>query len=76
MAEVLDHLPVIVNGREISAAMIAAEVQNHPASDADEAWAAAARALVLRQLLLDEADRLFAAMADGSLIGKAVALIG
>ena len=58
MAEVLDHLPVIVNGREISAAMIAAEVQNHPAADADEAWAAAARALVLRQLLLDEADRL------------------
>lgn len=58
MVEVLDHSPVIVNGREISSAMIAAEVQNHPAPDADEAWAAAARALVLRQLLLDEADRL------------------
>lgn len=58
MVEVLEHSVVIVNGREIGAAMIAAEVQNHPASDADEAWAAAARALVLRQLLLDEADRL------------------
>ena len=58
MVEVLEHSVVIVNGREIGAAMIAAEVQNHPAADADEAWAAAARALVLRQLLLDEADRL------------------
>ena len=58
MVEVLEHSVVIVNGREIGAAMIAAEVQNHPAADADEARAAAARALVLRQLLLDEADRL------------------
>jgi peptidyl-prolyl cis-trans isomerase C len=43
---------------EISAAAIAAEAQNHPASDAAQAWAAAAEALAIRQLLLDEADRL------------------
>jgi peptidyl-prolyl cis-trans isomerase C len=47
-----------VNGREVEAALIAAEVQNHPAPDPEQAWEAAARALVLRQLLLDEADRL------------------
>ncbi|HMS20812.1 peptidylprolyl isomerase [uncultured Sphingorhabdus sp.] len=58
MAEVLDHPPVSVNGCEISAAAISAEVQNHPAPDADTAWEAATRALVFRQLLLDEADRL------------------
>lgn len=58
MAEVLEHPPVIVNGREVDAAAIAAEVQNHPAPDAHSAWQAAARALVFRQLLLDEADRL------------------
>ena len=33
MVEVLEHSVVIVNGREIGAAMIAAEVQNHPAAD-------------------------------------------
>ncbi|MBK9589136.1 MAG: peptidylprolyl isomerase [Sphingomonadales bacterium] len=58
MADVLEHPCVTVNGREIDAALIAAEVQNHPAPDPDQAWEAAARALVLRQLLLDEADRL------------------
>lgn len=58
MAEVLDHERVMVNGREIDASLIAAEVQNHPAPDPEQAWEAAARALVLRQLLLDEADRL------------------
>jgi len=58
MAEVLEHPPVTVNGNEISAAAIAAEVQNHLAPDADTAWEGAARALVFRQLLLDEADRL------------------
>lgn len=58
MAEVLEHPCVIVNGKQIEAALIAAEVQNHPAADPEQAWEAAARALVLRQLLLDEADRL------------------
>jgi peptidyl-prolyl cis-trans isomerase C len=58
MVDVLDHPRVTVNGREIEPGLIAAEVQNHPAPDAEEAWEAAARALTLRQLLLDEADRL------------------
>lgn len=50
--------PVIVGGREIPAADIAAEAQNHPAPSAEAAWAAAAEALAVRQLLLDEAERL------------------
>lgn len=50
--------PVTVGGREISAAAIAAETQNHPAASAEAAREAAARALVIRQLLLDEAERL------------------
>jgi peptidyl-prolyl cis-trans isomerase C len=50
--------PVIVGGREIPAAAIAAEAQNHPAPSAEAAWAAAAEALAVRQLLLDEAERL------------------
>lgn len=50
--------PIMVGGREIPAAAIAAEAQNHPAPDAEGALHAAARALVIRQLLLDEADRL------------------
>ncbi len=58
MAEVLEHPPVLVNGHEIDAAAIFAEVQNHPAPEAHLAWEAAAKALVFRQLLLDEADRL------------------
>lgn len=58
MAEVLDHPRIVVNDKEIDAALIAAEVQNHPAPAPEQAWEAAARALVLRQLLLDEADRL------------------
>jgi peptidyl-prolyl cis-trans isomerase C len=50
--------PVMVGGREIPAAAIAAEAQNHPASSAEAAWAAAAEALAVRQLLIDEAERL------------------
>lgn len=53
----IEH-PIIVGGREIPAAAIAAEAQHHPAPDAAAAWTAAARALAVRQLLLDEADRL------------------
>ena len=49
---------VSVGGREISATDIAAEAQNHPAENPQTAWAAAAEALVIRQLLLDEAERL------------------
>ena len=47
-----------VGGREIPADAIAAEAQHHPAPDAAAAWNAAAEALAVRQLLLDEAERL------------------
>lgn len=49
--------PVTVNGREIAADRIAAEAQMHPAPKGKPglAWRAAARALVLRELMLDEA---------------------
>lgn len=45
--------PIAVNGTPITAADIAAEMQHHPAETADAAWAGAARALVVRRLLLD-----------------------
>ena len=57
MADGLDQTPVRVGGVEISPAAIAAEIQNHPSSDAGSAWRAAAEALAIRQLLLAEADR-------------------
>ncbi len=49
--------PVTVNGVEISAARIAAEAQMHPAPKGKpgHAWQAAARALAMRELLLQEA---------------------
>ena len=50
--------PVFIGEREISVAAIAAEAQHHPAPSAEAAWTAAARALAVRQLLLDEAERL------------------
>lgn len=49
---------VRVNGIEIDPEAIAQEIQHHPAPDADSAWRAAARALALRELLLQEAHRL------------------
>ncbi|NMN57229.1 peptidyl-prolyl cis-trans isomerase C [Xanthobacter sp. SG618] len=47
-----------VDGIAISRADIAHEAQNHAAADPAAAWQAAAHALVVRQLLLAEADRL------------------
>ncbi len=49
--------PVFVNGIEISAERIANEAQNHPAPKEKPglAWKAAARALAIRELLLQEA---------------------
>lgn len=47
-----------VNGVEISPAAIAAETQNHPAENVGEARQEAAHALVVRELLLQEARRL------------------
>lgn len=50
---------ISVNGEAIPADMIATEAQNHPApkSKPGRAWAAAARALAIRTLLLQEARR-------------------
>ncbi|MEZ5908783.1 MAG: peptidylprolyl isomerase [Hyphomicrobiaceae bacterium] len=50
--------PVSVNGVVIAHAEIARETQNHPAGKPVAAWLAAARALVVRELLLQEANRL------------------
>jgi peptidyl-prolyl cis-trans isomerase C len=49
---------VSVNGVAIAREAIAQEVQNHPARKPIEAWQAAARALVVRELLLQQARRL------------------
>ncbi len=49
---------ISVNGRAIDEADILAEAQHHPASNPGEALAAAARALVVRELLVQEARRL------------------
>jgi peptidyl-prolyl cis-trans isomerase C len=49
--------PVIVEGVEIEPEAIAREMQNHPAETPAESWREAARALVVRQLLLSEAAR-------------------
>lgn len=60
MTETKPLLPEItVNGELIPAELIAAEAQNHPAPKAKPglAWQAAARALAMRALLLQEARR-------------------
>jgi len=57
-------LPVFVNGAEIPPQAIAAEMQYHPAPTREQAWIEAARALVVRELLLQEAARLGLASAD------------
>lgn len=49
---------VSVNGVAISREAIGSEAQNHPADDPGEAFAAAAEALVIREILLQEARRL------------------
>lgn len=46
---------VRVNGVEIDPDAIAREIQHHPAPDAETAWREAARALAIRELLLQEA---------------------
>ena len=49
---------VSVNGKIVPHSVIARETQNHPAATPVEAWFAAARALALRELLLQEVQRL------------------
>jgi peptidyl-prolyl cis-trans isomerase C len=51
-------VPVSVNGVVISRDAITREIQNHPAPGPALAWREAARALVVRELLLQEAARL------------------
>lgn len=51
-------MTVSVNGVEIPEQAIAAELQHHPAGSLEQARDEAARALVLRELLLQEARRL------------------
>lgn len=51
-------VPVSVNGQLIASADIVRETQHHASADPDEAWAQAARALAIRELLRQEADRL------------------
>ncbi len=56
---------ILVNGAEILPEAVAAEMQYHPAPSREQAWNAAATALVIRQLLLQEAARFgMAAEAD------------
>ena len=49
---------VRINGVEIPPEAIAEEIQHHPAPDAETAWIEAARALAVRELLLQEARRM------------------
>lgn len=49
---------ISVNGAIIAREAIAQEVQNHPAEKPIDAWQAAARALVVRELLRQESERL------------------
>jgi len=51
-------VPVSINGVVIPSADIAREAQHHASPDPDEAWMLAARALAIRELLRQEADRL------------------
>jgi peptidyl-prolyl cis-trans isomerase C len=53
----LPRIAVSVNGVEIPHDAIAREVQHHPEPSQVRAWQAAARALVVRELLLQEARR-------------------
>ncbi|QJB70304.1 peptidylprolyl isomerase [Parasphingorhabdus halotolerans] len=58
MTQTAEAPALAVNGTEIPPDAIAAEAQNHPAKNPEEAWSEAARALAIKTLLLAEADRL------------------
>ena len=58
-------MPITVNGVEITAAAIRAEMQHHPAPSREIAEYAAKLALVAKELLLQEANRLGIAGGDG-----------
>ncbi|MCC3861864.1 hypothetical protein [Pseudemcibacter aquimaris] len=48
-------MPVFVNNYEITDDQVHSEMKNHPAASLNEARGEAARALIIRKLLLDEA---------------------
>ncbi len=56
--------PITVNHKEIPESVIGQEMQYHPAATRQEAWQRAAEALVLRELLLQEAHREAVASVD------------
>ncbi len=62
--QMIEAVPVRVDGREIAEAEIAREMQHHPAPSIAEARSRATEALVLQRLLLDEAERLGLAAED------------
>jgi len=51
-------VPVSINGVAISSADIARETQHHASPDPDDSWVLATRALAVRELLSQEAQRL------------------
>ncbi len=53
-----ERTPVLVNGRAIPYEALVAEMQNHPAATPVASWKSASFALTVRQLLLDEANRI------------------
>jgi len=65
-----ERIPVSVNGVNIPHDAIARETQYHPASKPIAAWQAAARALVVRELLLQEARRLGVAAIPSDASGR------
>lgn len=56
--------PITVNHKEIPESVIGQEMQYHPAATRQEAWQRAVEALVLRELLLQEAHREAVASVD------------
>lgn len=63
-------MPITVNGKLIRDEEIAVEMQYHPASTMRKAVDAAARALVVRELLMQEAARLGLAASDESKLDR------
>ena len=51
------NVPIIVNGVEITDEAVLCEMQHHPAPTKEDAHVAAAQALVIRELLIQEADK-------------------
>lgn len=49
-------MSIFVNGVEITEAEVGQEMQYHPADSQERAWQMAAQSLVVRQLLLQQAD--------------------